>query len=110
MSSTQASRRAAVAASLRRFASTPLAQFAQRQDAEEQPGAVSRREKGHDPGIGAELASFRDQAGVEQITRRHTQSSTLRPVSRSRSIVKSSTLGPPSRCALKSGLCATRAR
>jgi class 3 adenylate cyclase len=33
-----------------------------------------------------------------------TQSSTGRPVSRSRSIVKSSTLGPPSKWALKSGL------
>ena len=85
-------------------------QFAQRQDAEEQSSAVSRSEKGRDPSIGAELTSFRDEIGVEKITCRHAQSSTLRPVSRSRSIVKSSTWGPPSRCDLKSGLCARRAR
>jgi hypothetical protein len=50
------------AGSRRRVVAAPrlhtLAQFAQRQDAEEQSGTVSRREKSDDPGIGAELTSF----------------------------------------------------
>jgi len=41
-----------------------FAQFAQGQDAEKQSSVVGRREKGDDPGIGAKLASFRNQVGI----------------------------------------------
>jgi hypothetical protein len=53
-------------------------------------------------GIGSHLPGFRDDVGVKKITRGHAQSSTLQPVSRSRSMAKSSNFGPPSNPAMVS--------